>query len=430
MPLVRPFDAITYDLSASTDITRLIAPPYDVVDSEMRARLLARSEHNIVAVDLPDGSDDPESPDSRYRRAAELWHAWLDTGVLRRDTSPAFYLLEQTWEQDGQRKTRLALFAAVRIHAFDEGVIVPHERTLPKAIADRLALTRACKANLSPVFGLYSDPAGEADAVIRASMGSEPMLEASSDDGTRSRVWPIRDHRAVAALQQVLADKQVFIADGHHRYTVALAYRDERRAADAAAGVAPSDPAYDYVLMALVNMDDPELTVMATHRVVKAAGRFDAGKFLQDLSRLFKVSPIDQGDVGALESLDRPGFVVALPSGGTWLAALRRDVDLDEAIPLPVSTHWKSLDVAVLQELVLRPLLGIHPEEPETLDRLSFVKDTARALRVPGGDVAFILRPTRMDQLKAVALAGETMPQKSTYFHPKLPTGLLFYDLS
>ncbi len=430
MPLVRPFQAIVFDSSAGPDITPLVAPPYDVVDEDMRARLLARSEHNIVAIDLPEGSPDPDAPDSRYRRAAELWRAWLDAGVLRRDESPAFYLLEQSWEQDGRRKARLALFAAVRIHAFDEGVIVPHERTLPKAIADRLALTRACRANLSPVFGLYSDPAGEADAVIRASMGGKPMLEASGDDGTHARVWAIRDRRAVAALQQILAEKQVFIADGHHRYTVALAYRDERRAADTAAGVAPSDPAYDRVLMALVNMDDPELTVMATHRVARAAGGFDASRFLQDLAQRFEVSPVQRGDVRPLESLDRPGFVVALPSGETWLAALRPDVNLDEAIPLPVSTHWKSLDVAVLQELVLRPLLGIHPDEPETLDRLSFVKDTASAFSVPGGDVAFILRPTRMDQLKAVALAGETMPQKSTYFHPKLPTGLLFYDLS
>ncbi len=430
MPLVRPFQAIAYDLSAGPDVTPLIAPPYDVVDEEMRARLLARSEHNIVAVDLPEGSPDPAAPDSRYRRAAEIWRAWLETGVLRRDASPAFYVLEQSWEQDGRPKARLALFAAVRLHAFDEGVIVPHERTLPKAIADRLALTRACSANLSPVFGLYSDPAGEADAVIRASVGAAPMLEAASDDGTHARVWPIRDHRAVAALQQVLAHKQVFIADGHHRYTVALAYRDERRAADAAAGIAAQDPAYDYVLMALVNMDDPELTVMATHRIARAAGGFDASIFLESLVRQFEVSPVERGDARPLESLDRPGFIVALPSGEAWLAALKRDVDLDEAIPLPVSMHWKSLDVAVLQELVLRPLLGIHPDEPQTLDRLSFVKDTAAAFDVPGGDVAFILRPTRMDQLKAVALAGETMPQKSTYFHPKLPTGLLFYDLS
>lgn len=430
MPLVRPFQAIAYDLSAGPDVTPLIAPPYDVVDEEMRARLLARSEHNIVAVDLPEGSPDPAAPDSRYRRAAEIWRAWLETGVLQRDASPAFYVLEQSWEQDGLPKARLALFAAVRLHGFDEGVIVPHERTLPKAIADRLALTRACSANLSPVFGLYSDPSGEADAVIRASMGAVPMLEAASDDGTRARVWPIRDRRAVAALQQVLADKQVFIADGHHRYTVALAYRDERRAADAAAGIAAQDPAYDYVLMALVNMDDPELTVMATHRIAGAAGGFDASVFLEGLARQFDVSPVERGDARPLETLDRPGFIVALPSGEAWLAALKRDVDLDEAIPFPVSKHWKSLDVAVLQELVLRPLLGIHPDEPETLDRLSFVKDTAAAFSVPGGDVAFILRPTRMDQLKAVALAGETMPQKSTYFHPKLPTGLLFYDLS
>ncbi|MCX8007951.1 MAG: DUF1015 domain-containing protein [Coriobacteriia bacterium] len=429
MPHVRPFAAITYARDLGPDITRLIAPPYDVVDEQMRARLIKRDPHNIVAIDLPDGPADPDAPDNRYLSAAETWRAWRGSGILVKHEQPAFYLLEQSWEQAGGAASRRALLAAVRLHAFEEGVIVPHERTLPKAIADRLALTRAVAANLSPVFGLYSDRSGEVDSLLVAAASGDPLLEARGDDGTLARVWAVTDRRAVAALQQVLAEKQVFIADGHHRYTVALAYRDERRAADAAAGVAPRDPAYDFVLMALVNMDDPDLTVMATHRVARAEGTFDHARFLGALEARFAVSPIHPDDLGSLETIDAPAFVVAFGREQTYLAVLRADVDLDAVIPLPASPHWKSLDVSVLQELVLRPLLGIHPDNPETLERLSFVKDADAALEVPGGDVAFILRPTRIDQLKAVALAGETMPQKSTYFHPKLPTGLVFHDL-
>ncbi|MBC7266925.1 MAG: DUF1015 domain-containing protein [Coriobacteriia bacterium] len=429
MPLVRPFQAVTYDPALGPDISALVAPPYDVIDPQMRARLLARDPRNVVAVDLPEGSDDPEAPDYRYRVARDRWRQWLSEGVLVRDSSPAFYLLEQTWEHDGRPITRRAIMAAVRIHRFDENVIIPHERTLPKAIADRLELTRACAANLSPVFGLYSDPAGETGTLIEAAVSERPLFEATGEDDVRSRLWAIRDRRAINAFQQVLAGKQVFIADGHHRYTVAIAYRDERRAHDAAAGLTPREPAYDFVLMALVNMDDPDLVVMATHRVARAAGVFDAEAFFSALGERFDLQAASFEDVAGLERVPRPAFIVATKSGDARLAVLKADVDLDSAIPLPVSSHWKSLDVAVLQELVLRPLLGIHPDEPETLDRLSFVKDTRAAFAVPGGDVAFIMRPTRMDQLKAVALAGETMPQKSTYFHPKLPTGLLFHAL-
>ncbi|MCL4079228.1 DUF1015 domain-containing protein [Coriobacteriia bacterium Es71-Z0120] len=429
MPLVRPFRAITYNRDLGPDISRLIAPPYDVVDAAMRAELLSRDPRNIVAIDLPEGSDDPDAPDYRYRAAHDLWRRWQEDGVLTPDESPALYLLEQDWEHEGRPVRRRALLAAVRIHSFEEGVIVPHERTLPKAIADRLELTRACAANLSPVFGLYSDPAGEAEAVLDAAGTGAPLFEAVGDDAARSRLWTVRDHRAIAALAQVLADKQVFIADGHHRYTVAVAYRDERRAQDAAAGVERRDPAYDYVLMALVNMDDPELLVLATHRVARARGAFDPDAFFDALAERFVLEPASASDIAKLDAIERPAFLVATKSGDLRLAVLRDDVDLDEAIPLPASHHWKSLDVAVLQELVLRPVLGIHPDEPETLERLSFVKDTRAALEVPGGDVAFVLRPTRMEQLKAVALAGEKMPQKSTYFHPKLPTGLVFHAL-
>jgi uncharacterized protein (DUF1015 family) len=231
----------------------------------------------------------------------------------------------------------------------------------------------------------------------------------------------------VSAVERALGDKQVFIADGHHRYTTALAYRDLRRKQAADAGEAPTDPAYDFVMMALVNMEDPELLVLATHRAADAPGEFDAGAFWSALQTHFTVEVLSADPQGALEGSDSPVFLVKTRDDDVLRRVrVRDDVDLDSAIRVARTSAWKHLDVAVLQELILEPLLDIHPDRAETLDRLSFIKDADAALRATSQhDVVFIMRPTRMDQLREVAAGGETMPQKSTYFFPKVPSGLV-----
>jgi len=221
----------------------------------------------------------------------------------------------------------------------------------------------------------------------------------------------------------------VFIADGHHRYTTALAYRDERRAADAAAGRTPIDPAYDFVMMTLVNMDDPDLLVLPTHRRARAAGAFDVEGFWRALSERFDLTPIEHSPASALEDADRSAFVVRTADGSTRLATIKADLDPARVIEGDHSDGWKRLDVTVLQELILKPLLGIDPDVPETLDRLSFAKTVDDAF-AEGADATFLLNATRMDQLREVALAGETMPQKSTYFYPKLASGLVMRSLA
>ncbi|MDO8949266.1 MAG: DUF1015 domain-containing protein [Actinomycetota bacterium] len=428
MAFVKPFQAVMYRRDGVGDITRFVAPPYDVINAESREALIGKDPHNVVAIDLPKGPADPTAPGNRYDSAAATWNAWREEGILVEDPSPAIYVLEQVWEHVGRHVRRRAFIAATGLHAFDEGVVLPHERTLPKAIADRLYLTRACAANLSQVFGLFTDPAGETDDIFEAATHSEELLSATDADGVVSRLWAIRDNDTLRSLQSMLADKQIFIADGHHRYTTALAYRDERRAADAANGIThEAPPNYDFTLMALVNMDDPDLIVLPTHRLARADGTFVPDLFWAGLSENFDVvEPPSGHPAAALAAAAVPTFLVRTSDGTTRLASLRSDVDLATAIPTDASAAWKSIDVAVLQELVLRPLLGIHPDEPSTLDRLSFVKDAHEALKVADADVAFVLNATRMDQLRAVAVGGETMPQKSTYFYPKLLSGLLF----
>ena len=429
MPLVRPFRAHVYRHEAGADLSAVTAPPYDVITPADRERLLAGSEHNVVALELPDGPLDPAAPDNRYATGRTTWDRWCHEHIIVPDDTPAIYVREHSWEHDGHHIRRRAFVAAVRLHSFAEGVVLPHERTLPKALSDRYELLRATGVNLSQVFGLFSDPAGETDSIFDTTMSAPHAFSATDAEGVISRVWAIRDAATIGAVTQVVGEGPIFIADGHHRYTTALAYRDERRVADEMARRTPDEPSYDSVMMALVNMDGPDLVVLPTHRLVRSAGAFDPAQMWEALGRYFDLTEVETPGESLLAAQDRTSFIVRTSDGVTRLAKLREDVDPADVIETDHSADWKRLDVTVLQELILRPVFGICPDEPATLDRLAFEKDAHAALARTDVDAAFVLAPTRMDQMRAVALAGETMPQKSTYFYPKLLSGLLFRAL-
>jgi len=430
MALVRPFRAFVFGHEPAQDVSTLVAPPYDVVTPEQRENLLAANRHNVVALELPEGPLDSTAPGNRYETGHARWRAWRESGVIVQDTADAIYVLDQTWEYRGRRVHRRAFIAAVRLHPFADGVILPHERTLPKALDDRLRLTRATAANLSQVLSLFSDPEDVTGPIFDAAMQREPMMHATDADGVESRVWAIHESEMLDSIVATVAQGPLFIADGHHRYTTALSYRDERRDQDRAAGRSPVEPAYDFVMMALVSMSDPDLIVLPTHRLARAPGTFEEDSFWAALAENFDLATFRGGNpADALADLERSAFVIRTTDGSTRLATLRRGVDPALSITDAHSADWKRLDVTVLQEMILRPLFGIDPRDPHSLERLSFVTDDQKALELRGADVAFIVAPTRMDQLRAVALAGETMPQKSTYFYPKLLSGLLFRSL-
>jgi len=427
MARIRPFAAWRY-AGLGSNLSSVVAPPYDVVTPEQRDALLARDAHNVVALELPEGPLDPALPGNRYEHGRETWDRWRREGVLARDERAAIYVLEQTYSLGDREVRRKAFIVEAGLEPIDAGVVLPHERTLPKALGDRFELIRATGANFSQVFGLFDDPDCISDRLFATVMSTAPDTEAVDDDGVVSRVWVSDDAEVIESLVDQLKEARIFIADGHHRYTTALAYRDLRRR-DAGEDIAapPGTADYDYVMMALVNMDDPDLVVLPTHRVADAPGEFDAAQFKEALRRHFILEELPGHPNGALDDIEVPAFIFKTTSDDRpLLARLRGDVDLNTAIPGGMSQGWKSLDVAVLQELVLDPLLAIHPDRPETLERLSFVKDAHAALKATAQhDVAFVLRSTRMDQLRGVALAGETMPQKSTYFYPKLLSGLV-----
>ncbi|HET6351554.1 MAG TPA: DUF1015 domain-containing protein [Coriobacteriia bacterium] len=423
MARVRPFAGLRF-AAPETDISAMAAPPYDVISPEQRAELLSRDPHNIVALELPYGPLDPTVANNRYETGRRTWDSWRADGVLVAD-APSVYVLEQTFTLQGQPIRRRAFIAAVGLEPFDAGIVLPHERTLPKALGDRFELIMATGANFSQVFGLFDDPACETDALFAEVMASEPVATATDDDNVKSTLWASTDADVARRLEELLAPKQVFIADGHHRYTTALAHCELMR--ERSGGEAADAPA-EFVMMALVNMDDPELRVLPTHRVANAEGTFHPAAFHAALAEHFIVEECATAEgLAALERITEPAFLVKTPADVHPLVVrLKPDTDLRALMPAGRSEAWMNLDVAVLQELVLDPLLGIHPDRPETLDRLDFVKDADQALRMSAeNDAVFVLRATRLGQLRDVALAGETMPQKSTYFYPKLLSGLV-----
>ena len=417
MAEVRPLNALHYNLAAIPDLNDVVAPPYDVIDSARREQLLSRSPFNVVEIDLPVA---PEGGDP-YEHAAETLEEWELQGILTADREPALWALTQEYAgPDGSRHTRRGLLCKVRVTPYGPGLVRPHERTQPGPKQDRLSLTEATRHNLSPIFSLHP---GDAWRHIDGYTRGEPWAEVTDDDGTVNRVWKIDDsdaHRAVAAE---LADAELLIADGHHRYETARTY------ADAIGGDGP----HRYTLMALVSLEDPGLTVFGYHRLLTDLGDSAKQEALADTLRTrFEIEevPLEQLDPAGEEGIGVFGYVDANFRKGYRLR-LKDPSSLEAAIP-DTSEAYRTLDAAILETLVLRDALGMTPEDVEAKRGIAYTASAADAIASldSGTDALFLMRPTPVEQVRAVADAGETMPPKSTFFYPKLLTGLVFNPLS
>jgi uncharacterized protein (DUF1015 family) len=425
MAEVAPFTGLRYDLSRTPDAGSVLAPPYDVISDGERRALEARSAHNVVRLELPRGDGD-----ARYADAAKLLAAWRAEGILRADAAPAFYVYEQQFSWSAKRFTRRGFFAAVRLEPFDRRVVLPHEHTLSGPKEDRRRLLRATRTQISPIFGLFRDADGAAAAVVDAATAGAPAIDVATPDGVRHRLWPLADAAAVARLSAVLADKQILIADGHHRYETMLGMRSELRAAGAS-GPAPSD----FAMMYLARAEDPGLLVLPTHRLVKDLPDFDFAGLCAAAKAAFDISGGDERTPEAIEArLAQEGaarvvFAVRVPgeSATTWFA-LKPIVDLSALGP----PSLRKLDVTVLHGVILGSLLGIDAEALANQSFLSYTHDTKEAIsRVAAGEAqaAFLMNATKVGEVLAACEAGFVLPQKSTYFQPKLATGLVMYGL-
>ena len=423
MAEIQPLRALHYDQRVAGPLAQLVAPPYDVIDPEQRAELAARSPHNVVRVDLPQG-DDP------YAAAAQTFSSWQSEGAVVRDETPALWALTQEYTGAGGdgsvAKTRRGFFARVRVEEYGPGRIRPHERTHPGPREDRLRLTRATRANLSPIFSLFSDPQGAAWGALEPHTTAEPYGEATDDDGTRNRLWRIEDPEAIAAVQRATAGAELLIADGHHRYETARVYADEIGGSE--------DDASRFVLMNLVAMQDEGLTVFPTHRLVSGTTAATQEALAQTLREHFEITPLDTlADLPPAEG-DGP---LELGYLDTHLQRPMRLTLTDQAIadralagfPEP----YRRLDTAVLEALVLKGPLGLTDDDIDHQNGLTYSRNDAEAIEmVTSGevDLAFFLRPNPVGQVQEIAATGVNMPPKSTYFYPKVPTGLLFNPLT
>jgi uncharacterized protein (DUF1015 family) len=415
MAEIRAFRGIRYRLDRPEAAGDLVAPPYDVISPAQHTELEDRHPHNVVRLELPRDEPGDDDRENRYTRAAALFRCWLDQGVFAREPQPAMYVYGQQYEVEGRHQERLGIMASLQVEPFESGVVLPHEQTFPKHKEDRYRLLTTARAQFSPIFGLYAAPGAHVRDRLAAVAERTPAALAVDPEGVCHRLWAVTDAVFLDWAASVLRDQPVFIADGHHRYETALRHRQERRAEN------PDAPPawYDFVMTFLVEMHDPGLVLLPTHRLIRSPLP-GADQVRQALEPHFEMEPVSLADA---EVLRHHQLGLVLPGGAAWRLTLRDPAAMAAAAP-DRSEAWRDLDVAILHRLVLREALQL--DQPEVI----YSRDSAEAREaVLRGECsgAFFLPHPRVEELKAVADHGERMPEKSTYFWPKAISGLVFY---
>ncbi len=418
---IAPLTPLRYDLSRLADkggLASVVAPPYDVIDAAQRAELAARHPHNIVKLILPEGDGD-----AKYANASRLFDAWRAEGVLFRDDEPAFYRYTQKFGKHARR----GFLGLVKIAKLDAGIVLPHERTLSGPKEDRFKLFRATKTNFSPGFMLYRDP----KLALDAPLSKATVLTAfDTADGINHELAKISDKEAIRAIVEGVAKSSLLIADGHHRYETALRYKTELGSTAVVA-----NPEHDYFMVFFANGDDPNLVVYPTHRHVHSLPRFDWAETLAGAKTLFDVKELPPGASAEVltAELKSGNLVLCAGDGRAALLTLKKDADLAGHPILGKKVDaLRRTDVALLHMGLLEPVLGITQEMQAAKSNIWYPQDAAAALsdlRSGKGQTLVLMNATPVSQVREVAEAGEVMPQKSTFFYPKILTGLAVHTL-
>ncbi len=408
------------------DVSNHIAPPYDILDQADKDELLSRGEHNIVAVDLPHVPPKELGPDEVYKASATLLEQWQSSGVMQQDDEPALYLYEQTYCWAGQTYARRAMLAGVRATPLGKDVI-PHEHTFSGPKADRLKLTTTTKTQLSPIFGFYEDPIGVTDK-LAAAAGEKPDLVGELS-GVTEKLWAVKDKKTIDEIQQALAKNPVYIADGHHRYTTAMNYRD----ALLSAGLIDAGHQSNYVMFALVARSDPGLLVLPTHRLVSGLNSEFSLEKLRDALPEFEWTKcstldVDLGNADAYLQPFGPGAMAFVAGEEMWIGKLTDKQAMTKVAPDQCDA-WRELDVAILYELISERALALWKTDAFEVNYTAdgnAARDEGRRKDI---SLAIIMQGTPLQAVEAVADVGESMPHKSTYFYPKLATGMVLKPL-
>lgn len=433
MPDIRPFRGWRYDLGRVGALSDVVAPPYDVIDSALQHALYAKHPHNVIRVDLNREEPDDDGKHNRYTRAARFFKDWQQDSILRQENDPALYVYHQTFTVEGKEYTRRGVLARVRLEPFGKGCIYPHEETMPGPKADRLLLMHATAMNLSPIFGLYPDPLQRVQERLDAAVQRMLPVEAVDHLGTISRLWPVTDLHVIRDVQSLLHAMPVFIADGHHRYETSLKYLDERRAAGE---VRDDEAPPNFVLMMLVGMNDPGLRILPTHRLISGVPELTADRLRALLNPHFETETVGTGSaavrhtwelIEAAGEQDLLGFCTVADK--TWQTARFRGSNLMAKLARDHSPAWQGLGVSILHVVVLNQLLREGLKAEPTCQYVHLLGEVTTAVAAKQCKVAVLVPPATMQHVQEIAGNHEKMPPKSTYFYPKLLTGLVFNPL-
>lgn len=433
MAEIIPFKALRYDPD-QVKLEDVLTQPYDKITPEMQSKYYERSTHNLVRIILGKAGETDTDAFNVYTRAAEYLHDWRSGGILKQDPDPGIYAYSQTFTVPGPRdlQERRGLIALGRLHDYAEGVVHRHEQTLSKPRADRLNLLRATRAHFGQIFMLYSDPANEIEGLLKSSMDEDPAISLLDEYETLHRVWRIHDPALIHAVQQKMRDKKLLIADGHHRYETALAYRNERRAET---GNSDANAPHEFVMMTLIPMESRGLVILPTHRIVHGLLDFDRERMLEVAGQFFDIDRIDlrTESRSATTLLGQAGengtAFVAVTRQGPYLMRAKQDAIQHALRDLP--SLQRELDVVQLHRVMLERVLGISEEAIRNQENVRYERDAFEAISWvrQGANVAFLMNPARIEQVRDIAFGGEVLPQKSTDFYPKLLSGLAIYAL-
>lgn len=425
MAEIKGYKGLRFNCEKAGKIEELVCPPYDIISDQQREEYIKTNPHNIIRLELPKGDD-------KYNKAAEILKDWLEKGILVKEDEPAIYIYEEEFTAYGERKAIKGIICRVKLEEFSKGIILPHEFTLSKAKEDRLNLMKATNCNFSQIYSLYMDGGKNTLGKIDSLSKSEPDIQLQDNDNVTHRMWIIKDEKAIADICSDFTDRKLYIADGHHRYETALNYRNYLREQ----GLAKEGDACDYQMMMLVDMEHPGLVVFPTHRLVRNLDSFNAERVIDGCKEYFDVT--EHSDINTIESTlmelyNQGKKAYAFYCGGSsYKLLVLKDTNIIKKLLPNASTATQQLDVTILHTLILEKIFGIDAENMAKQINLTYTKifdEAISSVQQGNSQCAFILNPTRVSEIREVASNGEKMPQKSTYFYPKMITGLVMNQL-
>ena len=407
MATVKGFRGIRYNPQKVENFGDVLAPPYDVINAQEQDDLYNKNPHNVIRLILAKGEED-----SKYEGAATTFRSWIEEGILTNDEEPSIYPYYQEFEDGGKKLTRKGFLAAVKIEDFETKKILPHERTFPKHKRDRLKLNTACRANMSPVFSVYSDPEIVIEKLLDEKLTIEPIFDVTNEDGVRNKLWKISDPEVIAAITNHLEDKSFLIADGHHRYETAIEYRNIQREAN---GGTSEDKPYEYVMMFLSNAEDEGLIINPTHRAVKNIGDMDLDTFLSRLSEEFNIEKMSYDE--GISNIGHEEFTILTKDPNVVYRVSIKNSDIDAP---------NKMAVTLLHHNVFNKIID---EDNAGILYTKFLDEAVDLVQNGEYALSFILPELRASDIFDVVLTGDRMPQKTTYFYPKILSGLVFNPL-